>query len=130
MENKKEKIIELINKFENKCLDCGKQFLAIGINSGSHSNRYHPEIYKYDFKCDKCPKCAAKCCELHEKFELPDNISQTRCSEEIYDDDGNIAEDWNSIAPCYWYFNELSGLEWDDYTTNSMLVDLLEFFQE
>jgi len=62
----KKENLEILEKQIKTCSECGKKFLAIGINPGSRHDPY-PSIYKYDFKCNKCPKCAENCCELHKK---------------------------------------------------------------
>ena len=59
MENRKVKLIDLINKFENKCLDCGKLFLGVSIDvdNSSPTDMYPAPVnikinpYSLSFSC-------------------------------------------------------------------------------
>ncbi len=59
MENRKEKLNDLINKFENQCLDCGKLFLGVSIDvdNSSPTDMYPAPVnikinpYSLSFSC-------------------------------------------------------------------------------
>ncbi len=74
MENrqKKENLIELINKYNIVCPDCGKLFLgAIYYAEWQIDHHYLDGGLRGYLSCGKCPKCAEKCYN-----EIRDNLNE------------------------------------------------------
>ncbi|MGQ4876395.1 MAG: hypothetical protein ACP6IY_20215 [Promethearchaeia archaeon] len=59
----KERLIELIREYDNKCPECGKVFLGACILGSTETGSYpvYIEVESYPLKCGKCPECAKKC---------------------------------------------------------------------
>ncbi|MFX1570423.1 MAG: hypothetical protein ACFFCV_18835 [Promethearchaeota archaeon] len=104
MEDKKNTIIELIRRYDKKCLDCGKLLLGVTIDidnsnpDGLHPGAVNIEIKPYPCGCGKCPECAKNCyvgnIERLDKSDLKYNnlVKNVRKTGKIPCDDLTICE--------------------------------------
>lgn len=60
--DRKEELIRLIKRFDNKCPDCGKMFLGATLYAETEIDyRYVNGRLRDYLSCGKCPECAENC---------------------------------------------------------------------
>ncbi len=130
--NRKEELIRLINKFDNKCPDCGKIFLGALLEGSTEVGAYpvYIGITSYPLSCGKCPNCARECYTNLEKYLEQHNKAPCLDYEEEALEKGDILGELD----CWIYLDE-------DFQMNQLgsgnqnveggeLIDLFDFIEE
>lgn len=82
---RKERLIQLIKKFNHRCKVCGKVFLGAVIECYGEKSTHPIDILgisEYPLSCNKCPECAKLCYEEIYQY-ISDNGKLPPCSDDF-----------------------------------------------
>lgn len=135
MENKKKKLIDLIEDYDEECPDCGEVFFGAVLNGSTEIGHYpvYVSLDPYPLKCGKCPRCAQKCYDNLTSY-VKRNGKVPCDNNEIINDDEDINEfisNMEDYIDCLMYNDEnyqselfYSGIDIKD---RGELIDLFEY---
>jgi len=114
MEEEKERLIELLRKYDKRCPECGKLFIGFAVEGSTEDGAYPVYLMSctYPIPCGRCPSCAENC-----------NLRVIDEEEDNYEDS---LEECNYIEECNKYFDEQ--YQWDQLAYGNPHVEGYIFF--